>query len=488
MIGENRGWFVPGLDEQILAQNPWWTDPAAIGDDRHLLQYRESGLHWTPPVLDVMPLRPGDTDTLRGPRQVGKTTSAKRLVQGLLERREPRVLYFSFDLVRDFREMPDVLARAKQLHPDPAGPWYMFLDEVTSVADWQVGIKYAWDQGLTRDDYLLLTGSSAHDLRRGAEQLPGRRGNGSDYLQLPMSFRDFAGLAAGIDVPAEAIPAEGCLTPDGRRLLAGLNLRISELQRAFDAYRRIGGFPAAVRDYLVGGVATASEVTIRTLWDAVAGDIARAGLDTVAALKLLEEVGVSLGSALKWSGAARAMDVSDEAARRYVERLAEAFQLLTVYFWDLGGKTLSPSRQRKVYYIDPLLASVPSRILQGARGPSDDAVVENLVAVALFRSAARTLVQAGAVPGAIAYWRSSNDREIDFVVPTAAAGLRFPVEVKADSRTSLAHARLAIRNAFGRGLVVSRSTFDWAEDVAILPAPVLLAALDEKPRRELFVA
>jgi len=74
---------------------------------------------------------------------------------------------------------------------DPAGPWYLFLDEITTIADWQLGVKSAWDAGVTTDDALLLTASSAHDLRRGAERLPGRRGKGKDYLQLPLSFRDF---------------------------------------------------------------------------------------------------------------------------------------------------------------------------------------------------------------------------------------------------------------------------------------------------------
>lgn len=476
------------IDEQLRTQNPWWADPAAVYRDPHLRQYREGGLAWTPAALESVSLEPGDTDTLRGPRQVGKTTTAKRIIERLVRRGQPRVLYFSLDVVRDFRDLPDLIVRAKRLHPQPEGPWYIFLDEVTSVSDWQLGIKYAWDQGVTRSDYLLLTGSSAHDLRRGAERLPGRRGNGTDYLQLPMSFRDFAREAAGVRLPEQRFTVEECLTKAGRSTLATLNLQAVELAEAWSAYRQVGGYPAAVRDFVATRQPRVSDATFRTLWDTIAGDIARSGRDPVAALKLLEEIAISLGNPLKWTSAGKAMGVSDVTARQYVEYLAESFALLAMYFWDLGGKTLQPGKQRKVYFIDPLLGFIPSRVVPGTRTPSEDGVVENLVGTGLFRSAAYTMIQAGAVPGSIAYWRSHRNREIDFVVPAVREGRRIPVEVKGDAETGLGHARAAIRRVFGRGVVVSRSLFDWAEDVPVLPAPVFLAALSEQPRRDLAVA
>ena len=478
---------MPGIEDLIRIQNPWWRDDVAIEADHHLRECRESGLQWNPPALDAIRLEPGRTDTLRGPRQAGKTTTAKRLMARLFERGERRLLYFGFDLVRDYRELPDVLLAAKRAHPDPDGPWYIFLDEITSVPDWQLGIKFAWDAGITRRDYLLLTGSSAHDLRRGAEQLPGRRGGGGDHLQLPMSFRDFLETVRALSLPGDTLAVEQCFSKAGRSTLAALNLRAPELESAWRVYRTLGGYPAAVRDHLATGEGTASDATARILWDTISGDMSRSNRDPVAALKLLEHVAVSLGNPLKWTAAARAMGVADVTARQYVEFLAESFALLAVYFWDLSGGTLSPSKQRKVYVMDPLHATLPGRIVPGARTPTEAGLTENLVAIALFRSAAHTLVQAAAVPGAVAYWRSSNQREIDFVVPESEGPGRIPIEVKGDADSGIAHARNAIRRTFGRGIVVSRSVFDWTEDVPVIPAPVFLAALRERPRRELFV-
>ena len=478
------------LDEQILAWNPWWSDAAAVGSDPHIRAFEEAPVQWKPPLLEGLPITPGDTHTVRGPRQAGKTTLTKRLIQRLLERGETRVFYFSFDLHRQPDALYDAIRRAKSLHPDPEGPWYLFLDEVTSVPQWQRGVKVGWDQGLTRRDFLLLTGSSAHDLKSGAEQLPGRRGNGTDFLHLPMSFRDFCIQVEGIPLPAETSDIEGFLEPEGRKLARRLNLQSAGLERAFQTYLRVGGFPAAIHDYRSSPDRRPQPQSIRMLWTAIAGDIAKSGRDQTAAVKLLEEVAIALGNPLKWDGAAKAMGMaSHHTAREYVEFLSEAFSLLTVFFWDLSGGALQPSKQRKVYYVDPLLGEVAPLLIPGARRSPEDGVVENAVAVGLFRSAAHVLIQADPVPGAIGYWRSTNNRELDFVVPATAHGRggRLPVEVKGDNDSGVSHARLAIANAFGEGIVASRTVFEPEGDVPVFPIPILLAGLTEAPRRDIVI-
>lgn len=116
--------------------------------------------------------------------------------------------------------------------------------------------------------------------------------------------------------------------------------------------------------------------------------------------------------------------------------------------------------------------------------------MEAVVAVGLFRSAAQTLIQAGAVPGAVGYWRSSGDREIDFVIPRVSdpARDRFPIEVKGHNSSALTGARRAILQRFGDGLVLSRTVFDWRPDVATLPVWAFLAGLREEPERKVAVA
>lgn len=475
------------IDEQILSWNPWWADPEAVLQDPHLLALERSPFQWDPPLLSGLPLAPGDTHTLRGPRQAGKTTLVKKLIARLLEGGHERVMYFSFDLARDPDALYHVIRRAKLLHPSPEGPWHFFLDEVTSVREWQRGLKVAWDQGITRGDFILLTGSSAHDLSTGAEQLPGRRGRGADYLHLPMSFRDFCFQVEGLPAPGDSVGVPRLLTPEGRTLVRRLHLSLPALERALRTYAQVGGFPEAVRAHRGADPGSSTpDQAVRTLWNAIAGDVARGGRDQTAAAKLLEQVGISLGNPLKWQAAAKAMGMaSGTTARDYVEYLSSSFTLLTVFFWDSSGGTMSPGKQRKVYYVDPLLASVAPALMPGARRPPEAGVVENLVAVGLFRSTALTLTQAGPFPGAVGYWRSTNNREIDFVVPAEGSGRggRLPIEVKGDNPSRISHARSAIERTFGEGLVLSSTVFDPSGAVPVLPVPVFLATLADKPER-----
>jgi hypothetical protein len=113
-------------------------------------------------------------------------------------------------------------------------------------------------------------------------------------------------------------------------------------------------------------------------------------------------------------------------------------------------------------------------LMPGARRPPEDGLVENAAAIALFRSAAHVLIQAGPVPGAVGYWRSTNNRELDFVVPARSRGRggRVPIEVKGDSDSRVSRARLAISKAFGEGIVVSRTLFDPEGDVSGAASPI----------------
>lgn len=471
-------------DTKLFELNPWWDDPAAIGRDRHIAQLQASPFQWDPPAFLDIPMRAGDLSTLRGPRQVGKTTTLKRMIRRLLAQSERRVLYYSFDTETSNEEIPDVVRRAKGISGLPPGPWYFFLDEVTAIPDWQRGVKYAWDAGLLRDDFVLCTGSSAH--RMGTEQLPGRRGKGRNYLQLTVSFRDFCRLARRIDLPEETLSIEECFKPEGRELLQRLYRRHEALSAALSIYSRVGGFPAAVADQMSRG--SVSQETVATLWALVVHEIQQARMDPRAALKLIERAGISLGSTLSWQSAADAMGVgSHNTAQEYTRSLAESFLLMTLYYWDMNGG-FEPRKQRKLYLMDPLIGQLPSRLELGSRTPNEDGIIECLVAIGLFRSASRQVTQSEGSLSALGYWRSRDGREIDFVVPSRSGkegATRIPVEVKGDSASELKGAAISIQRSFGRGIVATRSVINLEGEVLRIPVAVLLAALDERTERPL---
>jgi hypothetical protein len=469
-------------DDQLLHLNPWWTDPAAIERDAKLRELGRHKLAWNPPVMEAIELVPGRLHTLRGPRQVGKSTTIKRLIRRLLERGERRVLYFSFELSTDHADIVSAIQRARQLHPDPSGAWYVFLDEVTMMRDWQLGVKYVVDHGPSDADLLLCTGSSARKV--GSEQLPGRKGKGRHYLQMPLSFRDFCNAAIGLPVSQEVLGVAEMLEPQGLQALRATHLRRQELERAWRAYCEVGGFPAAVEDYLAAG--SVQTETVEMLWDIIAGDIRDLGRSGVSTLKLLERINRSLGTPLSWESLAGDMDVDRTTAREYVELLAESFLLLMLYRWETSGRGLSPRRQRKVYFADPLVGRVGTHLLPGSRPSPRSAVREELIAIGLYRSATDRLLQAEPAPGSLCFWKSGRGTEIDFLVRQSPEGSegRFPIEVKGDSTSQIANARKSMGAAFGRGLVITESHLDLEHRIPAVPAPVFLALLPERVERK----
>lgn len=289
----------------------------------------------------------------------------------------------------------------------------------------------------------------------------------------------------------EPLAAEEFLSPQGESIAARLVSQGVALREAFAGYLRVGGFPAAVNDSMSQPQREVSGETLQMLWDVIAGDITRSQRDRTAALKLLQTTGASLGSPLCWLSAARAMGVdSPHTAKQYAEFLAEIFTLLTVHYWDIGRASLEPSKQRKLDWLDPLMGAMPRALIPGTRMPEEDGMVECAVASGLFRAASQTLIQSSAVPGAIGYWRSTNDREVDFVIPcvTDLERPRLPVEVKGDNSAGLSQARAAIKARFEHGLVLSRTVFDWRPDVATIPVWAFLAGLRERPRRSITFA
>ena len=116
----------------LAAQNPWWSDPRRLDDDPHLEALADQPVAWTPRLAHLFRLGADRVYTLRGPRQVGKTTLVKLLLRRLLREEgvDPRaVLYFSCDLVRGARELDDLVETYLRWQaPFDLDRRYLFLD------------------------------------------------------------------------------------------------------------------------------------------------------------------------------------------------------------------------------------------------------------------------------------------------------------------------------------------------------------------------
>jgi len=163
--------------DHLRLQNPWWSDPLLIESDDYVRTFDGSKCKWIP-TLGI------DTEkdviySLRGPRQVGKTTYIKVLIRNLIrDGVDPRdILYLHSEIFVNWKELLGSLNY--YLRNICRGRAYIFIDEISAVDRWPRALKYLYDVGELRNSFLLVCGSHAMDVIRGIELLPGRRGEES---------------------------------------------------------------------------------------------------------------------------------------------------------------------------------------------------------------------------------------------------------------------------------------------------------------------
>lgn len=461
---------------RLVEQNPWWRDPTSIDRDPKIRQLADAPFRRVPAVLDTLRLDRPNVYTLRGPRQVGKSTSVKMLIQRLIaDGFSPRrILYLSVEMERRPREIYDAVVRAKKLLGADGTPWVIFIDELSWVRDWQSAILSLRDHTDAADDCFVLTGSSARDIRRGGERLPGRRGPGTDLdkILLPLSFGEF--LHATDRHPGlPACPLEDIAWSTDTAAIREAMLHLGNLSAALDDYAHVGGFPTAVADFMRTG--DVSDETYQNLWRIIAGDIERASRDSATGFALLHRIVIDLGSSTSWSNLAEEMAAGKaHTAREYADTLADSFLVFVLHFLDLDHNVPAPKKDKKLYPTDPLLAHLPAQVMDGARRPNFTGLIESILGMALFRAREAPLQEGFGLPRSLYYWRSTAGKEVDFLSGPPAA--RVAVESKYAARVT-GDDRRTIRNAFRRGLIASRETLDLDDDVRVVPAPVLLALL-----------
>jgi predicted AAA+ superfamily ATPase len=476
-------------DEQILAQNPWWNGRGWPAGDRQLGLLASQPMRLPTELVGTIDLTRAAIHTLRGPRQVGKSTDLKLLVErALAEGHEPRsIVYLTLDLIEGAHhaELAETVSRAKALARH-RGASVVLLDEVTGVPRWQTAVKAIWDDGTIGDDVVVCTGSSAIDLQRGAaERLPGRRGAGRDYLVLPQTFASFARAIDNSIPPSPCLTIADIRTPDGESALEESRFHAASLKDSLSLYLKFGGLPAAVAEATTGAVDPSEQVK-RVLRDSLIKEIQRRGASIPAANALLERVLRSLGSRTDWSRMAREMDVplsnrrgatSHHTLRDYIELLAGAYFLFILYFWRAGAQTNSLSNEKKVFFGDPLLHTIALDLAPGF-GADVPALIENAVGLALYRryEPHDRLIETFVSPDRLHAWRTARAGEVDFV-----AGPRREldaVEVKYRRQIDLRGASAVAKAHPERPAVIAtQEDLLFADDYTLVPTHMLLWAL-----------
>jgi predicted AAA+ superfamily ATPase len=168
----------PGLEANIRRMNPWWE----LAPQSDLPPVKR----WAFPIA-MQRLKTGLTKAVvvKGPRQIGKSTLIRQMIQSLLQEGvQPSYLFYvQFDEIpelQDFKEpilrladwFETFIHRSKFNESARRGQQvYIFLDEVQNLDAWAPQLKLLVD---TSDVRVMVTGSSALRIESGRDSLAGR--------------------------------------------------------------------------------------------------------------------------------------------------------------------------------------------------------------------------------------------------------------------------------------------------------------------------
>lgn len=468
-----------GQPRRLLTDRcPWWRGERWQRDDADLREAGEAPFAYEPGPLTE--LRAGGLYTLRGPRRIGKSVEVKRAIASAIAGgANPRLVFFCACDGLTAQDLRRLIAVGQADTATLAGDRHWFLDEVTAVPGWAAAIKELRDGDPTfRAARVVLSGSSARDLREATKALAGRRGDvaDSDRLLLPMSFRAFCRATGDFaELPVDALRPADLIGAGGEAAVTDLSPFFAELDRAWQSYLRIGGFPRAVRDFVES--ADVSEGFAQALWDVLAGDAFQStGMSEGEVATFVERLARGLASPLNASAVARDIGLSDH--HRVDDRLkALGFALMAWRCHRANGRLPNLRAQEKVYFVDPLLAQLPH--LRDARRsyPEESRLSEQQLGLALLRAVG------GGGPGllleatAVMYERTSSGAEIDFVGPDL--GIAFEGKyVDGPWRRAASSVR-----ARGGGVFATRTVLDLSDGrkedaVWAIPAGMLAWLLD----------
>jgi uncharacterized protein len=263
---------------------------------------------------------------LTGARQAGKTTMARQLMAGF-----EAAQYLSWDVPAD-RQLTGEHAWTPKAR-------LVVFDEIHKMRDWKAFLKGAWD-GRAEGQAMLVTGSARMDtFRQGGESLAGRY---FGWRLHPFSVR-------------ELVKTQG-LTP------------AQALHRLLER----GGFPEPC---LAETGADADRWRAQYVTDLVREDVLDfSRVHEVRTLQLLlEMLRERVGSPVKLSNLAQALQISPTTATRYVEILEALYIVFRVTPWhkDVARSLL---KEPKIYFLD-------NGLVKGDAG----ARLENAVAAMLLK-------------------------------------------------------------------------------------------------------
>ena len=293
----------------------FWEQAGWEEKDRHLSFLKKMPFERKFPFI---PTAPG-LYVIRGPRQIGKSSWLKSILHHYTELNSS-CFYLSCEELDSYKELSEILRSV-------ASRAVILLDEITFVKDWDRSVKHFIDSGF--NGILVITGSHVHDLKTGADRMPGRFDGGGEFYLFPMDFHEFRAV---------------------RKQAGWSQSKLEDLQ----CYFRVGGFPIAVAE--AGKLGKVPLKALQTYWKWLLGDVVRLGKQEAYLSEILIQVALTMQTPISYQGLAQKTRLgSHNTIQEYLSVLESCFAVRTLPAIDISTGAFRIKKNRKLYFTDPLI-------------------------------------------------------------------------------------------------------------------------------------
>jgi len=459
--------------ELLKEQNPWWIAKEKIADDVNLEKLSKVKYKWNPEIIDSFNLKKDIIYTLRGSRQVGKTTALKLLVKRLLAaNKKENIFYFTSNNIDNYKELINVLKIYLDWQDVDNNRKYILVDEITFVKNWTRAIKHMADIGRLRNCTMILTGSNAHDLKYEIERLPGRRGDDPelDKIFYPLSFKEYVEFE-NPDIILKFSDIDSAQK--------NYNFYKKDLKKYLDNFLLTGGFIQAVNNFAAEGKVDVSIYQQYLSW--ILGDLVKLGRKEVFSRQIFEQVIKCMTSNIGFDTIAKKTTIdSHVTVGDYLDAMESGFIIKILYQIDVSKKIAAARKTKKIYFQDIFLFWVflgyvfgLSDYFSGSKNRLNDPVlkaklIENLLMSSLFR-----LENSVNWSNVVFFFRTTNQAEVDFVIK-GHKGQLLPIEIKYRNNIIARDFNNLNKLNKEKGIIISKDDFLCQGKKWIIPVEVFL--------------
>lgn len=340
---------MPKIDKsQLQSHNPWWLRQELILEDDKIKEFEKQKYKFWHSFYFDFPLKKDAIFTLRGPRQVGKTTLLKILIKKLLleeKIQKEAVFFYPCDRISDYNQLYELLVEYLNFtRPRTSKRLFIFLDEISFVKDWQRAIKELKDTAKFKKTTLVLTGSNILDLKYSSERLPGRRGEifKPDIKILPLNFAEFLEIIK---------PGFKKISPE-----EVFQFYFPEIQKLFDDFLLTGGFLNNINQFYQKKFIPSYIYEVYLNW--IEGDLHKTGKSENTALRILERIFIHLGSSVSHYKIAKEAGLASYfTCEDYLDILEKMFVSISLNYFSCSEKKVDFKKNKKIYFSDSFIMS-----------------------------------------------------------------------------------------------------------------------------------